>query len=95
MTDTWHRMTDTYRKESQKDRYNNDSQPTMEQVTVDCLQRIADAAEVMSQNHQRLIDERDRYKRRAEHLDTENERLARRISALRGVITRLKRKVHP
>jgi len=65
---------------------------TNEQIKVGCLQRIADATELMANNYQTLINERDRYKRNWEYQKEESERMARRISALQGVITRMKKK---
>lgn len=65
---------------------------TSEQIRTGCLLRIADAVEVMAENHAALIAERDQFKR---WYDEEREKRAsrnRKISALRGVITKLKRK---
>jgi hypothetical protein len=70
-------------------------QITTEEIQVGALQRIADATEVMAKNHQNLIDERDRYKRRYEYEQKENQRMARRIAALQGVITKLKKAALP
>jgi hypothetical protein len=66
--------------------------PTLEEINSGSLQRIADAVELMAKNHAALLEERDRYKRRWEE---ELDRRAARdqtISALRGVITKLKKK---
>lgn len=63
-----------------------------DEIKIGCLQRIADATEVMAKRYQDLIDERDKYKRWYESsLKTEEYQL-RRISALRGVITRMKKR---
>lgn len=85
----------SYKEESRKD-WGRDLCPT-QQITSDnielgALLRIADAAEVMAQNHQQLIDERDRYKRWYEQKKQIAERLRRRNAGLRGYITRLKKK---
>jgi len=57
-----------------------------------CLQRIADAAELMAKNHAQLVRERDDYERRLRTIRGEVNRLDRSNAALRGVITRMKRK---
>ncbi|QDU67692.1 hypothetical protein [Engelhardtia mirabilis] len=64
----------------------------VEGINSGSLQRIADATEIMAQSYQGLIDERNRYERlyTAERADTS--RLERSNAALRGVITRMKRK---
>jgi hypothetical protein len=70
----------------------SDSGPVnLEDVKIGCLQRIADATEAMAKNYQHLINDRDFYKRRYEEEKALGERMARRISALRGVITKMKK----
>lgn len=59
----------------------------LEQVTAGALQRTADATELMAQNYERLIRDRDSYKIQNEILNKSSDRLVRRINALRGVIT--------
>jgi len=63
-----------------------------DQISAGCLQRIADATELMAKNHGALIDERDRYKRWYEEERARNSALQRRINSYRGTVTRLKRK---
>lgn len=63
-----------------------------EDLKLGCLQRIADAVEKMSGSYQRLIEDRDTYKRWHEQEKASSRRLTNRITGLRGVITRLKRK---
>jgi hypothetical protein len=65
---------------------------SMEAINTGALQRIADATEVMAKNYQQLIDERNRYKEYYLETRAERDKLYRRISALQGVITRLKRR---
>lgn len=67
-------------------------QVTNEEIKIGALQRIADATEVMAQNHIKLQAERDQYKRWYEHEQKSSQRMARRIAALQGVITKLKKK---
>ena len=66
--------------------------PTLEEIKVGSLQRIADAAELMAQNHAQLIRERDNYKRWYEAALDRRHSLERRVAALRGVITKMKRR---
>ena len=63
---------------------------TVEDINSGSLQRIADATELMSQNFIRLQNDRDMYKRWYDKEKEEKERLYRRVSALKGVITKLK-----
>jgi len=65
---------------------------TVNEIQTGCLMRIADAAELMAKDHQRAINDRDMYKRwyqdeRARHTLTQ-----RSNAALRGVITKMKKK---
>lgn len=58
------------------------------------LQRIADATEIMAQNFIQLQNDRDMYKRWWKEQQEESARLSRRVSALQGVITKLKNKAN-
>ena len=63
----------------------------VDRIQIGCLQRIADATELMAKRHQDLVDERDYYKRRYDETTKTNRSLRLRIAALKGVITKLKR----
>lgn len=65
---------------------------TQEQIQTGAILRIADAVEVMAKNNQMLIEERDRYKRLYANVVEERDNANRRISALQGVITKMKKK---
>lgn len=78
------------REASKKERQ---SAETGEHFKIGCLQRIADAVEKMSSTYQRLIDDRDRYKRLYEQELAANKRMANRIAGLRGAITILRGKL--
>ncbi len=86
-------MSDNFAKESRRDWVNNlPGNPNIEQLSLGCLQRIADAVELSCKDREKL--ERDvAYLRKSldEHKAT-GERLARSNAALRGVIARMKRK---
>lgn len=69
-----------------------DEHLSIDQIRLGTELRIADATELMAQNHQQLTEERDRYKRWYEEEKRTTEKLARRIAGKQGYITRLKRK---
>lgn len=62
-----------------------------EEIRTGCLQRIADAQELMAKNYKLLIDERNFFRRRMEEEIACCKRLVRRNNSLRGHITRLKK----
>lgn len=66
--------------------------PTVEQINLGTLQRIADATEQMARKYVDLLNEVERLNALAKERRERADRLERRIAALRGVITRLKRK---
>jgi hypothetical protein len=61
-------------------------------INTGCLQRIADACELMAKNHNDLVEERDRFQLIAREKTDHIRRQMRTISTLRGVITKLKKK---
>ena len=65
---------------------------TDNQLKLGCLQRIADATELMAQNYQSLIGERDSYKRKYEAERNRRLNQEKCNAALRGVITKMKKK---
>lgn len=76
------------------------STPDSSQLQVGCLQRIADAAEKMADGFNAVLKERDHYKEWSEryrgYWDQEKanvEASNRQISALRGQITKLKKRL--
>lgn len=74
--------------------HNKDSQQSCshEDIQTGALQRIANATEAMAADYVKMREERDRYKQYYIDTRTEKDRLYRRISALQGVITKLKKK---
>lgn len=62
---------------------------TIEQLMLGATLRIADATELMAKNVVQLQDDRDRYKRWHGEEKALRQSAERRITALRGVITRL------
>lgn len=65
---------------------------TVEEVNAGSLQRIADATEKMAASYDAMRDDRDKYERWYKDERARREKRDRQISALRGVITRLKRR---
>lgn len=70
----------------------NDSN-TNEQIQLGCILRIADATEKMAQRHTELIRERDQFKSSMDYWRNEAERMGRSNNALRGQITKLKKRL--
>lgn len=64
---------------------------TIEHINAGSLQRIADSTEVIARNYNELIRERDNYKNWYNMSSEKVHQLEKRISALRGVITRMKK----
>lgn len=66
-----------------------------EEVLMGCQQRIADAVEAIAADHEKLKADLERAKDSANYWRRKALDGYRRIAALRGVITKLKRKVAP
>jgi hypothetical protein len=66
---------------------------TYEAINCGLLQRIADAAELMARNYKKLIEERDLYYKYFCDERSEVHYRDLSISALRGQITKLKKKL--
>lgn len=65
---------------------------THQELQTGCLQRITDATELMARSYREIIEDRDRYERWYEEKFARVVELSRTCSALRGVITKLKRR---
>lgn len=65
---------------------------THEQLIVGSLQRIADATELMASNYTALQKDLDWWKQIAKDRMASAEKAERRITALKGVITKMKRR---
>lgn len=66
---------------------------TLEEVNTGCLQRIADATEVMAKNYLQMQSDLNYYKKRSEDLQKRVESRDNTIKSLKGHITRLKKQV--
>ncbi len=84
----------SYRQESKKPNLGGNHEvgfrPCDEQIKLGAILRIADATELMAENYQQLIDERDSYKRFLQGVRENNKLLLRQIAGLKGYITQLK-----
>lgn len=65
---------------------------SIENINTGCLQRIAAATEMIASNYQRMENDLAYYKRRNGEMATSIQKRDRQISALRGVITKMKNK---
>jgi hypothetical protein len=83
----------SYRAESKKEFSRSNGVYDLEEVKLGCLQRIADATEVMSRNHSALVSERDMYERWYREQKTIAATLRRRVAALQGVMRKQKKQL--
>lgn len=65
---------------------------SFEQINCGSLLRIADATEKMAMRYTELIDKAERLERSNNYLHTANRQQERSISALKGQITKLKKR---
>lgn len=87
-------MSQNYRMESRREWISPGAAvPTIEQLSFGALQRIADATELMAKRYSDLIAEAERHKSSRDYWQRESERRERSIIALRGQITKLKKKL--
>lgn len=83
----------TMKKASRDDFRLLGERPTSDEVKIGAIQRIADATEKMAQRYTELIDQRDRLERWGRDLNVKCARLERSNAALRGQITKLKKRL--
>lgn len=82
-----------YRDEAKKNWHRGDGgAPDLEQLKFGALQRIADALEVSVREHEQLKRSHEWYKECYDKHIKKIATLERRVAALRGVITKMKRK---
>lgn len=83
----------SYRDESRSNWGCTDRVPDTNELKLGALMRIADATEVMAHEYKRLIEQRDMYERWWRESSAGVKRLERRNAALRGQITKLRKKL--
>jgi len=66
---------------------------SLESVQVSALLRIADATELMAQRYQELQNQYDKMKQSRDYWQSEADALRRQVTSLKGVITKLRRKI--
>lgn len=76
-------------------RQNWEGDPTTERIDSGSLQRIADACELMAKDRSKLISDLENAERWKKQYYERWEKAERKISALKGVITKLKKKDPP
>lgn len=73
---------------------NDVTYPGYEQMTIGCLQRIADATELMAKDRQSMIEEVESLKRDRDLYQKWYRAEVRKVTALKGVITKMKKKLN-
>lgn len=84
-------MTFSSHRDQSRTNWGCDGQPTIEQIQLGAVLRIADAVEAMAENHVRLMADRDMFERCYRDEQLRRERAERSAASLRGHIKRLKR----
>jgi hypothetical protein len=82
-----------YKDETRKNYGCTDRLPDTNELKLGALMRIADATEAMAKNYTALIAERDRLKQWYESEQRLRQRLERSNAALRGQITKLRKRL--
>lgn len=83
----------SYKDETRKNWGCADRQPDTDELKLGALMRIADATEVMAHEYKRLIEQRNLYEKWWRESRTCSERLARSNAALRGQITKMRKRI--
>ncbi len=81
-----------YRSESRKDWFSLQGTLTDQQIQTGCLQRIADALEKIVPRYDAMQDSLALYKRWHEEEEARRKSCERRLSAMKGVVARLRKK---
>lgn len=83
----------SYREASRSNWGCADRQPDTNELKLGALLRIADATEVMAKEYNRLLNDRDLYKRWYDEARASRDRFERSNSALRRQITKLRKRL--
>ena len=83
-------MTETYRKDFRK---SEGQQIHIEEVKLSCLQRIADATEVMANNYSQMLAENQNLRMKVKLAASNEEYLRRQLAAQKGLVTKLRNKL--
>lgn len=79
-------------KEISRLTFDSKDMPTLDNINTGCLQRIADSLEKIEAPFQKLISDNEYLRNTNEQLSADKADLSRKIIALKGVITKLKKK---
>ena len=79
-------MSETFRIESGKDWHKVDIQPSNDDLKIGCLQRIADACELMVKAKERLERDIQYLRKENKRLQLSNDRYWRAICAYKGIL---------
>lgn len=77
-------------RELSKQQFSSNAKPSLEDINTGCLQRIADAIEVMSTSYSVIINDRNYYQERLKQEQSCTKRMANQIRGLKAAITKLK-----
>lgn len=69
------------------------SRGNTEDINAGSMQRMADALELIAKDRQKLIDDKEYYQESAKRYQECYENEQRRVAALKGVITKLRKKL--
>lgn len=87
-------MPKDFKEHSRTGYFNKDnSQPTTEQLNLGCMQRIANATELMATNFLKLQQDNEYLRNRNKSLISSNEFLARQSASYKGKFNRLKKSI--
>jgi hypothetical protein len=85
-------MSKTFREASRRD-WAFDGSPTVPEIQLGCMQRIASATELMAKRYQDLIDQCDYAEKGRSYWRDQYEKCNRSRNAARGQITKLKNRL--
>jgi porphobilinogen deaminase len=87
-------MSETFRNASKQDyRRAEAERPTHEQINLGCMQRIADATELMAKDRSDLVKENKWLASSRKHFRDDCEFLRRQVAAQKGLVTKLKKQL--
>ena len=85
-------MSETFRQESKKEWQKQDVNPINDDLKIGCLQRIADACELMIEDKQKLAEKLKYLERENKELNLSIDRYWRAICAYKGILKKRKNK---
>lgn len=85
-------MSETFREESKKEWLKKDANSTNDDLKVGCLQRIADACELMIEDKQKLLQELNYLQKENKRLNQLNNKYWRAICAYKGMLKKKSKK---